>query len=100
MSHIGVKPGEPETLQVFGDLTFATVSGVLRASEMLSGGRDHLTYDLSAVQRTDSAALALLLEWRSRARVRGGDASFLGLPESLLDIARLSNADSLLPQED
>lgn len=51
---------------------------------------------LEGVEKTDSSALALLLEWASWARREGSSLEFLSPPDSLRVIAALSDADELL----
>jgi phospholipid transport system transporter-binding protein len=55
-----------------------------------------INLDLAQVERVDSAALALLLEWIAQVKEKGGRVSLKGLPESLLAIARLCQVDSTL----
>jgi len=81
-----------------GDLSFATVAGLLRdAAPLIEKGTDRLLIDLKGVKRADSAGLALLLEWVARSRRRGRPILCQHLPQSLLDIARFSNVLHLLP---
>ncbi|AMN47604.1 hypothetical protein ACG33_10940 [Steroidobacter denitrificans] len=52
--------------------------------------------DLSGVTATDSAGLALLIEWLRGARERGQVMRFGQLPEQLQALARISEVESLL----
>lgn len=52
--------------------------------------------DLAGLERTDSSALALLLEWQSWAREKGRRIEFLNPPESLQILAGLSQTGDLL----
>lgn len=56
--------------------------------------------DLSELDRTDSSALALLLEWQAYARARGRRIKFTYPPQSLEMLARLSQTDALLGWND
>jgi phospholipid transport system transporter-binding protein len=58
-----------------------------------------LTLDLSKVQQTDSAGLALLLEWLAQANRQGCRVSIQGLPASLLSVARMCHLDGLLASQ-
>lgn len=81
---------------VSGAVTFATAGDLLAASQALFTGEQVITVDLAAVTKVDSAGLALLLEWLRRARSEGRAVSFTGLPDKLVDIAKLSGVDAML----
>ena len=53
--------------------------------------------DASALTRFDSAALAVLLEFRREALALGKVFSIRGLPPRLADLAALYGIDALLP---
>ena len=53
--------------------------------------------DLKGVERTNSAALALLLQWQQDALDRNCRINFENLPEKLVDIAELHGIKGLLP---
>lgn len=91
---------EPGRLGVEGMLVFGSVGRLLRDSEALLPGNGPLLIDLQGVEGSDSAGLALLLEWLDRGRVLGRSIRFSNLPDSLRRIARLSNLESLLPTSD
>jgi phospholipid transport system transporter-binding protein len=85
------------------------VSGVIDLStvtEILADGRaainavsdGSLTLDLSAVTRTDSAGLALVVDWVRVARQRGLDLKIVGASSQLSAIAQVSGLDDLLQQ--
>ena len=65
-------------------------------SQPLLAARREATIDLSAIGRADSAAIALLVEWRRRARLDGRTLRFRGLPQSLRDLLELSELTELL----
>ncbi len=75
----------------------AEVPEVYRASQA-QFGEDNIPerIDLSGVKRSDSSALALLVDWQARARARGRRIEFANPPQSLLVLARLSESDRLL----
>ena len=82
---------------IHGDLVFATVPGLLNQTGRLFNGQGSLVLDLDGVNRADSAGLALMLEWLGEGRKLGRQLSFRHVPQSLLNIARVSNVDELLP---
>lgn len=85
-------------LQVSGDLTFATVTPLLRESKALfDAGATPLLVDLSGVGRADSAGLALLIEWLRLAHSAGRDLRFLALPGQMQAIAQAGGLTDILP---
>ena len=85
------------TFQVSGDLVFSTVAGLLEKSGLLLAEASDPIVDLASVVNCDSAGLALLLEWITVGTGAGKPVRFRNLPEALVGIARLSNAEKLLP---
>jgi len=89
-------------LRLAGVLELSTVAAVLepgrRAIDGVTGERAVL--DLSAVQRSDSAGLALVVDWLRTARRRGLDLAIEGTPRQLADIARVSGLERLMGLED
>jgi phospholipid transport system transporter-binding protein len=85
-------------LQVSGELTFATVSGLLGQSRSLfANAGEGIEVELSGVERADSAGLALLVAWMRLAASQGNRITFHHLPEQMRAIAAASDLDSLLP---
>jgi phospholipid transport system transporter-binding protein len=58
-----------------------------------------MVVDASALVRFDSAALAVLLEFRREVMALGKQFSIRGLPARLADLATLYGIDELLPAE-
>ncbi len=52
--------------------------------------------DLTGVTESDSAGLALLMTWKAQCRREGGDLAFHGVPQRLLALAALTDAQGLL----
>jgi phospholipid transport system transporter-binding protein len=78
---------------VDGELTFATIDKrTLKSSSFLNSGKD-ITIDLAQVACTDSAGLALLIEWLKRARAGRTHLHFRNIPQQLLTLAKLSGFD-------
>ena len=92
---VEITPAGDGCLHIAGELSFATVPGLLAESGELFEGSSTFVVDLEGVQRADSAGLALLLEWLKRCRKREQDLFFRNLPPSLTDIARVSNLEEL-----
>ena len=84
---------EPSVVKLEGALTLETAAACLGRG--LPAG--NLVFDFSGVTRVDSSALALLLAWLRRAKVRGSAVELRALPDPLLALARLYGMDALLP---
>ncbi len=82
---------------VTGPLVFASVVELLAKCEPFFADREELVFDFYEVNHTDSSGLALLLELLDRGSAQGVSIRFRNMPSSLLGIARLSNAEQLLP---
>jgi phospholipid transport system transporter-binding protein len=84
--------------RVIGSLHFNTVSALLPAGvEAIKGGRADVI-DLSGVTSSDSAGLALLIEWLSVAKSAGRTLRFENIDSQLQQLARLSEVEELLEQ--
>lgn len=81
---------------ISGELRFDSVSALRQQGLSLFAGRE-LELDLAGVERADSAALALLLEWMRQGRAAGYTIRYRNLPEQLLAIARASDLEEVLP---
>lgn len=79
-----------------GDLAFETAQQILQTSEPLFSGYESIHVDLSGVNSADSAGLALMLEWKARARHKGVSIDFVNVPQSLTAIAKTTEVDNLI----
>jgi len=88
-----------------GELSFQTIPAVLARTAEYSARKDrdlpdNLTIDFSAVTGVDSAAVALLLDWRRMAAARGKTLAFVNLPANLMALAELYGvADLIQPRQ-
>ncbi len=89
----------PGNLALVGELDFDSVASLLEQGLGKLNSATTLVLDLTGVPRSNSAGLALLLEWLEQGRRSGVDVRFANLPASLVEIARISNATDLLPVE-
>lgn len=91
-----MKPDADGCVHLSGSLTSREVPGLYRDS--LGWRRDGLpeTVDLAAVDKADSSALALLLEWRAWAETADRGMRFVNIPRSLCVMASLSQIEDLL----
>jgi len=79
-----------------GNMTFATAERILRESEEPFAQHTQLEVDLSGVEKTDSAGLALLLEWITWANHTVREIRFTGMPERIIAIAETTEVEQLL----
>ncbi len=79
-----------------GNLDFATVMVVYAQYRNLSVREKNIQIDLSGLNSVNSAALALLVELKSQASKQQQIMRFTRIPSQILDLARLSNVETLL----
>lgn len=77
-------------------MVFDTAGPILDESEELFEEHTLLEVDLSGVTETDSAGLALLLEWITWANHTVREIRFSGTPEKIDAIAKTTEVDHLL----
>ena len=85
-------------IQVRGALTCATARRARAAASRLLAARGGpaLEVDLSAVTASDSAGLAVLLDWLALAHRQGRAIHFTNLPAPIRAVAHISEVESLL----
>jgi phospholipid transport system transporter-binding protein len=83
--------------RLIGELSFASVPELDASSVPVFRGCPELAIDLSGVARSDSAGLALLIEWARRARQVDQALRYTGLTEQMLELVRVSGLDKVLP---
>ena len=94
-----LSPGSAGRAEARGPLVFATARRAREAGlAVLSAGTDALVIECGSLGQTDSAGLAVLLDWLAEARRAGRPLRFESLPEDLLRLARISAVDGLLQQ--
>jgi phospholipid transport system transporter-binding protein len=79
-----------------GEMTFVTAGHILHASEAPFEEHTLLKIDLSGITKTDSAGLALMLEWITWANHTVREISFIGTPALIESIAKVTEVDHLL----
>lgn len=78
---------------VDGDLTFSTIDKQTVKSFAFLSAAKLITVDLGRVACTDSAGLALMIEWIKYTRHHRIQITFKNIPEQLLNLAKLSGFD-------
>ncbi len=85
-------------VEVSGQLVLDEVIPLLKYSNVYFNEEGAaLVFDLTEVEQSDSAGVALLVEWMAMAKVSGQTISFKAVPKQMLDIAQVSGVDELLP---
>lgn len=95
---VTVVESAPDRYGVRGPLTFATARRALDAGlGALAAARGaSIEMDCSEVGASDSAGLAVLIEWLAWARRNGRELSFSNVPEAIRAIARICEIEGLL----
>lgn len=86
----------PGRFELSGDVGFANASHVLAQGEEAFGRLDRIEIDLAKIERVDSAALALLLEWSAAAREAGRTLSYRNVPPAVAALAGISEVEDML----
>ena len=79
-----------------GRMVFDTAGEILHDSEEMFEEHTRIEVELSGVSETDSAGLALLLEWITWANHTVREIRFTGTPEKIDAIAKTTEVDHLL----
>jgi phospholipid transport system transporter-binding protein len=82
-----------------GDLSFTTIPALRGGLDMKSADLTRISIDLAGVTRSDSAGLALLIEWLRESERLGKTITFLNMPAQMQSIARVCGLDGILPAD-
>ena len=96
MSKSGLADCGAGRFELRGDVSFATAEQILQDSKKLFRRQDNVAVDCAAVEKTDSAGLALLLEWVAQAQRSGSSIRFENIPDRLRAIAQTAEVEDLL----
>ena len=87
-----------DRLSLTGELDHAGVSRALAESrDWFTGGQGSLRVDLSGVSRSESAGVALLLEWLRQARRQHREIEFLNPPAQMRSLLKFFDLENTLP---
>lgn len=86
-----------DTLRVRGELDFDTVADLWAATEAPILLEPILRVDLGGVQRSNSAGVALLVQWLRQARRRQVELVFIDVPAQMREIVRVADLEQVLP---
>lgn len=85
--------------KVEGELTFSSVPQ-LQDESLAEFESPPGTLDLGAVERIDSAGIALIIEWARRARLAGADMKLVNVPAGMMSLSKTAGLEQLLNIED
>ena len=91
----GKQKGE---FELAGVLDFTTVPEIMKQNPVFSETTvDTINIDLGGITKSNSAGIALLIEWLRQARNNNKAIYFQNIPDQLLEIAKISDLESILP---
>lgn len=101
MNEARIEVNADGTIAVIGELSHQSVPALLKKSNSIlfenkSGNNGALAIDLNAVTRSDSAGVALLIEWIRQARKSNKGIRFKNIPKQMHEIAVVSGVDKML----
>ena len=100
MSPLNIRKKNREEFILEGDLTFSSINTNAVNSIAFQEAADKVILDLSQVTKTDSAGLALLVEWKKSARNHRLQIQLKNPPEQILMLAKLNGIENMLePKE-
>ena len=84
------------TLRVSGAISYANAASALARMPQPGRSGSTMDIDLSALEKPDSATLAVLIAWAARANRQGVTLRYKRAPQGLRNLAQLSDVDTLL----
>lgn len=94
---VQIERSKDDHVRLKGQLSVDTVPDVLNRSSDWFQGKESLTVDLSEIEHSDSAGVALLLEWLRRAREQGCRLHYRNLPRQMQAIVDFGDLGDILP---
>ncbi len=87
-----------DTVQVHGELDFDSVAHLWEATETLFQAAEPVCcIDLGGVQHSNSAGVALMVEWLGQARRRQWPLRFVNVPRQMRAIIEVADLETVLP---
>jgi len=84
--------------KINGDLTFERASEVFKAIDFSNIEENHIEVDLGGLEQSDSAALAVMLEWMRQAESRGKQIQFSKIPAQLEKLIEMADLQKIFEQ--
>jgi phospholipid transport system transporter-binding protein len=104
MTEARIEVAADGSIAIIGELNHQNVPTLLKKSAAIimnnsdqsRGDSSDLTIDLNAVSRSDSAGVALLIEWMRQAKQNNKTIRFNNIPKQMHEIATVSGVDKML----
>lgn len=87
---------EEDRLMISGDLTFSTTTKLLNESLPFLKNLSAITIDFSNVQSSNSAGLALIIEWLKWAKENKKTISFTAIPEGIAAVTKVCGLEKII----
>ena len=97
MSEVVLDKISDTEFSIKGVLMMHTVMSILNELSNNLKSQSEISIDFSAVENSDSAAVALIVSWLSKAKRLNIKIHLLNLPQQILDIAKASDLLEILP---
>lgn len=93
MAKLSLIEQSPGYFTIEGNLTFASIDAQTLQTFKFLKGIDTICIDLAKIGTTDSAGLALMIEWIRQSRMIRAQLRFKNIPPQLMALAKLSGFD-------
>lgn len=97
MQKVEIEKAVSGKIELKGELSYENVMTLSHDASAMFSSKSDLCIDLAGITHTDSAGIALLVEWLSEARHHNQDINFVNVPEQVMEVAKISNLDRVLP---
>ena len=85
-----------QSFDIAGDMTFERATAIVESIDMAKMNQTEITINLSAVKQSDSAALAIMLEWVNQARKHQKKVIFSNVPSQLMRLIEMTRLEKIL----
>lgn len=96
MNTLAITRKENGIICVSGELGFSNAADALMQRRQLVGSDSKIAVDLSGLENSDSATLAVLIAWAAYARRENVQLKYVEAPKELCSLARLCDIELLL----
>ncbi len=97
MSKVEIEKSSSGKIEIRGELSYDNVMTLAHDASGVFACEQDLCIDLGGITHTDSSGIALLVEWLSDARHHNQEINFINVPKQVMDVAKISNLDQVLP---
>ena len=96
MSNAQITPGKNGEFLVSGIMDFETIPDLWKQSQSMFLTDGAITVDFRQVEHSNSAGLALIIEWIRFAQFKKRRFNLVNLPSQLQEIAKISGIEDIL----